>query len=120
MKEPRAQDQFFTADPQINSAAAMNGAPSYQNNEPAPYQFNEPDPIAYDPSEAMGAAPEEAAPAPAAVDSNEDVEPSQTDLNKMLELSQLCVEEQRRCLGVEVSPRSSGRPPAAASLGQLA
>ena len=83
MKEPRAQDQFFTADPQINSAAAMNGAPSYQNNEPAPYQFNEPDPIAYDPSEAMGAAPEEAAPAPAAVDSNEDVEPSQTDLNKM-------------------------------------
>ena len=32
----------------------------------------------------------------------------------------LSVEEQRRCLGVEVSPRSSGRPPAAASLGQLA
>ena len=32
----------------------------------------------------------------------------------------LCVEEQRRCLGVEVSPTSSGRPPAAASPGQLA
>ena len=32
----------------------------------------------------------------------------------------LCVEEQRRCLGVEVSPTSSGRPPAAVSPGQLA